>query len=45
MLQLDEPVNQPKQARRDFQSFRSEDVTKPLPDLVADRAAMGVVEL
>jgi hypothetical protein len=29
---------------RDFQSFRFEDLTKPLSDLVANRAAMGVVE-
>jgi hypothetical protein len=30
---------------RDFQSFRFEDLTKPLPDLVANRATMDVVEL
>jgi hypothetical protein len=41
---LGEPIKQLTQTLRDFQSFRFEDFTKPLPDLVANRAAMGVVE-
>jgi hypothetical protein len=43
-LQFGELINQGKQARRDLQSFPSEDVTKPLTDFIANRATMGVID-
>ena len=51
MLQLGEAINfrlgeffyQGDQARRNFDGFSSEDVTKSVPDLIADRAAMCMV--
>jgi len=44
LLQFSQPIKQCKQALRDFQSFRFEDLTQPLSDLVANCTTMDVVE-
>jgi hypothetical protein len=44
MLQLGEFINQLEQAWRNFRSFPFEDVTKPISDLIANRATMGVID-
>jgi len=41
---LGEPVKQRTQALWDFQGLGFEDLGKPLADLIANRAAMGVVK-
>jgi hypothetical protein len=41
---LSQPIEQLKQALRDYQSFRFQDLTKPLSDLVANCATMEVVK-
>jgi hypothetical protein len=43
-LQLGEFIDQLEQAWRGFQNFPFEDVTKPLPNLIANRATMNVVK-
>ena len=44
MIQFGQPIKQRKEARRDFHGLGFEDLAKPLSDLVANFAAMHVVE-
>ena len=43
-LQLGQPVDQPAQIRRDFGRVLPKDIAKPLADLVADGAGVGIVK-
>ena len=44
MFELREPIDQQLEPWREFAAFPRERLTKPLADLIADRAAMHVVD-
>jgi hypothetical protein len=43
-IELGKSINQQLQTRRQFWSFSPERLAKPLPDLIADRAAVDVID-
>jgi hypothetical protein len=43
-IELGKSINQQLQTRRQFLSFSPERLAKPLPDLIADRAAVDVID-
>jgi len=43
-IELGKSINQQLQVRGQFESFSPERLAKPLPDLIADRAAVDVID-